>query len=122
MGVVAALLRLRLPRDPARAHAETLTLTAVATHLPAGPELTVIPELTEQQGGSPVRLWTYSLLLRAAVHAERLVLIADTAADRAVRAEYGAAVGAQAILSRTAEQLATCRGAVAGTPAQLGRR
>ncbi|WP_214366287.1 hypothetical protein [Pseudonocardia sp. H11422] len=122
MGVVAALLRLRLPRDVARTHAEALVLTATATHLPDSSELNVIPELTQRQGGSPVRLWTYSLLLRAPVGADQLVRIAGTAADRAVRAEYGAAAGAHAMLAPTAEQLATCRRAVAGTPAQLGWR
>ncbi|WP_232868901.1 hypothetical protein [Pseudonocardia kujensis] len=47
MGVVAALLR-RLPRDVARAHSEALTQAAIATHLPAGFELNVISELTQQ--------------------------------------------------------------------------
>lgn len=121
MGVVAALLRLRLPRDVARAHAEALTRAAIVTHLPVSLELNVMSELTERQGGSPVRLRTYSLL-RVPVRGDRLVHVAGTAADRAVRAEYGAAAGAHAIPARTAEQLATCRRAVAGTPAQLGRR
>ncbi|MCE0762481.1 hypothetical protein LWC35_06090 [Pseudonocardia kujensis] len=73
-----------------------------------------------------MRLWSYSLLravpLRIPVRGDQLVHIAGTAADRAMRAEYGAAAGAHAIPARTAEQLATCRRAAAGTPARLGRR
>lgn len=131
MTVVPALLRLRLPAHAERAHAEAVALAAITIHVPASPELDLIPELSTGTGPSTVEarmhVWTYSLLLRAAplraqVGPEQLVQAAGHAADQALLADYGAHAGASAVLARTAAQLATCRRAAVGTPAHPGRR
>jgi len=129
--VVPAILRLLLPARIERAHAEAVALAAITIHVPAGPELDLIPELSTGTGpgtaGTAMRVWTYSLLLRAAslraqVGPDQLVQAAGHAADQALLAEYGAPAAASAVLARTAEQLATCRRAAIGIPAHPGRR
>jgi hypothetical protein len=131
MAVVPALLRLRLPHHAERAQAEALALAAITIHVPASPELIMIPELSSgtgpSTGGTAAHIWTYSLLLRAArlrapVDPDHVVQAAGHAADQALHAEYGIEAGASAVLARTAEQLATCRRAAIGTPAYPGRR
>ncbi|MCE3556420.1 hypothetical protein LWC33_33895 [Pseudonocardia sp. RS11V-5] len=125
MTVVPALLRLRLPHHAGRAQAEAVALAAITIHVPASPELNVIPELST--GAGTAHVWTYSLLLRAAtlrapVDPNHVVQAAGHAADQALHAEYGIEAGASAVLARTAEQLATCRRAAIGAPTYPGRR
>ncbi|WP_433502711.1 hypothetical protein ACQP04_23410 [Pseudonocardia halophobica] len=132
MAVVPALLRLRLPDHAERGHAEAVALAAITIHVPASPELDLIPELSSGPGtesgttGAAMRVWTYSLLLRASLHThigpDQLVQAAGHAADQALLAEYGAPAAAGAVLACTAEQLATCRRAAVGAPAHPGRR
>ncbi|MEU7818045.1 hypothetical protein [Pseudonocardia sp. NPDC049154] len=129
MTVVPALLRLRLPHHAERGQAEAIALAAITIHVPASPELTLIPELSSHTGPGTgtAHFWTYSLLLRAArlrapVDPNHVVQAAGHAADQAIHAEYGIEAGASTVLARLAEQLATCRRAAIGTPAYPGRR
>lgn len=128
--MVPALLRLRHSVHDDRAHVEAAALAAITIHVPASPELTLIPELSTcgRPGAAEmaVHVWTYSLLLRAAslwaqVGPDQLVQAAGHAADQALLAEYGASAAASATLVRTAEQLAMCRRAAVGTPDHHGR-
>lgn len=123
MGVVAALLRLRVPEDVDRSRLEALVLRAISTAVPAG------PELIADTSSATAYPWPYTLVLRAAtlrapMSADYLVAAAARAADQAVRREYGNASGATAVRARTAEELAACRRAAAAPPAssRSGRR
>jgi hypothetical protein len=123
MGIVPALLHLRVPRNVERGALEAVLVRAIGSAVPTSPELTAIPDLTEQRraGPSPTRVLTYALVLRAAplqapTTIEDLVRAAAHAADDAVRAEFGDFAGAAASPARTAEQLAVCRRAVVGSP------
>jgi len=127
VAVIPALLRLRLAVHADLAHAEAVALAAIAIHVPASLELDLIPapDARPGVGTGSMRVWTYSLRLRAGslrsdVGPEQLVDAAGHAADQALLAEYGAPAAASAVPVRPAGQLAMCRRAAVGIPARPG--